>query len=279
MQVPPAEPALHTPGAPQAAWGSLVREAGGLNPRQALTTRHGWGRELRKCIKRPSAAPQTERNIDAVIFSIIKISLFCSFSVLLSPAQSWLPDCTRACVSRPRRPGSHCCNQNVNETLIVSLDAQGPPPAPHVAGLRGALGSGTCTLSRRGCSSRCTETSRGACRTWDAGGGAGLAVTLVPVLPGGILQAWPQAGADPPRPLSKVLAPPHPGHSPPDTPWSQLMWDGQSHVSQMDGLGHSRGPAWLGGRRSCPQKDAGPHRLCHLELCRLGLVAQPCSVT
>ena len=36
--------------------------------------------------------PQTEGNIDTVIFSIIKISLFCSFSALLSPAQSSLPD-------------------------------------------------------------------------------------------------------------------------------------------------------------------------------------------
>lgn len=42
----------------------------------------------------------------------------------------------RMLVSRLRRQGSCCCNQNVNETLIVSPDACSsiPLPAPNVAG-------------------------------------------------------------------------------------------------------------------------------------------------
>lgn len=79
-------------------------------------------------------------------------------------------------------------------------------------------------------------------------------MALAPVLPGGILRARCRPGhrvGQTPKSLSKVLA--HPRQGPPDTPWSQLIWDGQSHVSQMDSLGHTCGPAWLGG-------DNRPHR-------------------
>ena len=188
-----------------------------------------------------------------VIFSIIKISLFCSFSGLLPPAQSpFQTECVCPCPAR--RQGMRS-NQNGNETLTESPGAysSGPPPTPNVAGSSRSPGERHMHPSEMRLQLN-APWKQPLGRLGSPGFGIQALLMILalllcsPVLPGRV-RASLSAGAGS---ASTVH-----GASPPR--WGQGPLDTEPHVSD-GGCGPHQGGSMLQG----PQEDPGPHRLCHL---------------